>query len=359
MGVILKSFASLGLPAEELALRRALDDAEVEVMRAHRSLDGLVTGVPTFVVRDGASGAGLELEGPLEVTAFVAALRRVHAAPSQPPRGDGFGLLQPPGAFLPGFAGKPTLVAEIDRLGGASISSVNLEGWQGPAAWPYAASDFARDDERDDALKYAAPNLVTHVDEPALAALTATYAALFRSYESGAAPLHLLDVGASWRSHYPQLPNGTRVSLMGLNAAELAANPTATEPSVVLDLNGGGGGDGGGAAVRLPYATASFDFVTCAASVAYLTRPREAFAELHRVLKPGGVAVMSFSNRCFAEKATKLWLDHMDEEVALCSIVRNYFYFGPRGGWAHVSSADISPHPSQGDPMWIVTAVKA
>ena len=58
-------------------------------------------------------------------------------------------------------------------------------------------------------------------------------------------------------------------------------------------------------------------------------------------------------------KATRLWLDHMDEEVALCSVVRYYFYFGPRGGWAHVSSADISPHPSQGDPMWIVTAVKA
>ena len=31
---------------------------------------------------------------------------------------------------------------------------------------------------------------------------------------------------------------------------------------------------------------------------------------------------------------------------------------GSSGGWAHVSSADVSPHHSRGDPMWLVTAVK-
>jgi ubiquinone/menaquinone biosynthesis C-methylase UbiE len=30
-----------------------------------------------------------------------------------------------------------------------------------------------------------------------------------------------------------------------------------------------------------------------------MIKPRELFAEMHRVLKPGGVAVMSFSNRFF------------------------------------------------------------
>lgn len=80
---------------------------------------------------------------------------------------------------------------------------------------------------------------------------------------------------------------------------------------------------------------------------------------MHRVLKPGGVALISFSNRCFADKATSVWLRNMDEEVALCSVVRNFFYFGPAGGWANVSSADLSPHPTQGDPLWMVTAVKA
>ena len=69
-------------------------------------------------------------------------------------------------------------------------------------------------------------------------------------------------------------------------------------------------------------------------------------------------AVVSFANRCFEEKATRVWLTNMDEEVALCAVVRNFFYFGPVGGWAHVSSADVSPHHSRGDPMWLVTAVK-
>ena len=38
-------------------------------------------------------------------------------------------------------------------------------------------------------------------------------------------------------------------------------------------------------------------------SVDYLTRPREIFRETHRVLRPGGRAIMSFSNRCFQTKA--------------------------------------------------------
>lgn len=37
-------------------------------------------------------------------------------------------------------------------------------------------------------------------------------------------------------------------------------------------------------------------------SVDYLTRPLEVFQEMHRCLKPGGLAVMSFSNRCFPTK---------------------------------------------------------
>ena len=45
--------------------------------------------------------------------------------------------------------------------------------------------------------------------------------------------------------------------------------------------------------------------------------------------------------------------------VALCSVVRAFFAFGPAGGWRNVSSVDLSPHPTEGDPLWMVTAVKA
>jgi len=285
----------------------------------------------------------------------------VLSARESPPLGDGYGLLQPPGAQLSGFDGKPILVPTVDRLAGASIISVNLKGWAGPAVWPYTPSDFAREDEGDDLNRYAEPNLVPHLDHAARNALAATYDALFKSKGrateskdeppamSHQRPLALLDVGGSWLSHYPRgLPNGTRVAVHGLNREELSANEEATE-TCVADLNRD---------PRLPYADASFDFVTSASAVQYLTRPLEVFAEIHRVLAPGGVAIVAFSNRCFAKKATQLWLRHMDEEVALCSVVLHYFHFSPPGGWANISSADVSPHPSSGDPLWLVTAVK-
>jgi len=255
----------------------------------------------------------------------------------------------PAGALMAGYGGASTRVPTVDRLGSPSISSVNLRGWEGPAEWPYTSSDFDRIDETDDAVTYAAPSFVTHLDEAARAALTATYSAFFSSRRTLPGGLSLLDMASSWLSHFPpDLPSGTRVAVHGLNEAELQANEAATE-HCVADLN---------REPRLPYPDSTFDFVTNAASVGYLVHPRAVFAEMHRVLTPGGVAIVSFSNRVFADKASRLWLSHMDEEVGLCSVVRNYFYFGPQGGWSNVSSADISPHPYEGDPLWIVTAVK-
>jgi hypothetical protein len=42
----------------------------------------------------------------------------------------------------------------------------------------------------------------------------------------------------------------------------------------------------------------------------------QVFKEVHRCLKPGGTAIMSFSNRCFPTKAIAIWsqtgdLDHI------------------------------------------------
>jgi ubiquinone/menaquinone biosynthesis C-methylase UbiE len=90
------------------------------------------------------------------------------------------------------------------------------------------------------------------------------------------------------------------VTVHGLNAFELGANVIAHRRDV-LNLN---------LHPALPYADGSFNFVTMAASVGYLTRPREVFAEMNRVLKPGGVAIVSFTNRVFDEKATSLWLNN-------------------------------------------------
>ena len=79
---------------------------------------------------------------------------------------------------------------------------------------------------------------------------------------------------------------------LGMNEPELARNPVLTE-FTVRDLNDN---------PQLPYKDNSFDVVTNAVSVDYLNKPVEVFKEMHRVLKPGGRAIMSFSNRCFPTK---------------------------------------------------------
>jgi len=73
----------------------------------------------------------------------------------------------------------------------------------------------------------------------------------------------------------------------------------------------------------LTFDEASFDAVTCCVSVDYLTRPLEVFAEVARVLRPGGLFVCTFSNRCFPTKAIRGWLSTNDE--GRCAIVSAYF----------------------------------
>ncbi len=85
-----------------------------------------------------------------------------------------------------------------------------------------------------------------------------------------------------------------------MNEAEMAANAQLTD-HVVHNLNEN---------PALPYPDESFDVALCTVSVQYLLHPVEVFAEVRRVLRPGGVFVVSFSNRCFPTKATRLWLEY-------------------------------------------------
>jgi SAM-dependent methyltransferase len=144
---------------------------------------------------------------------------------------------------------------------------------------------FARIDAADDARFYSVARNVVHLEPGAIEALRSVYAELF---PPGAT---VLDLMSSWRSH---LPDGVgRVVGLGMNAEEMEANPQLDE-WVVHDLNRD---------PPLPFADASFDTVACAVSVQYLVHPHEVFADVSRVLVPGGPLVVSFSNRCFPTKA--------------------------------------------------------
>jgi SAM-dependent methyltransferase len=133
--------------------------------------------------------------------------------------------------------------------------------------------------------------------------------------------------------------------VLGMNADELAANPAA-RATVVHDLN---------AEPRMPFADASFDAVVCCVSVDYLVRPLEVFADVARVVRPAGLFVTTFSNRCFPSKAIRGWLHTNDFQH--CEIVARYFQLS--GGWAEpVTDWRTGPgHP--GDPLMAVWAYRA
>ncbi|KAF6145367.1 hypothetical protein GIB67_039671 [Kingdonia uniflora] len=140
---------------------------------------------------------------------------------------------------------------------------------------------------------YAYPRLVTHVDNGFISMLTGLYR---KRLEPG---WEVLDLMSSWVSHLPSEIEYKRVVGHGLNTQELAKNQRL-DYFFVKDLNQD---------QELEMESCSFDAVLCTVSVQYLQQPEKVFAEVFRVLKPGGIFIVSFSNRLFYEKAISAWRD--------------------------------------------------
>lgn len=196
---------------------------------------------------------------------------------------------------------------------------------------------FDKQDRSDDALFYLLPRKVVHIDAVAIANLQSQLAALL---PPGGI---YLDLMSSWRSHLPDELHPKRVVGLGMNADEMADNPQL-DKYVVQNLNQN---------PRLPFEPDDFDAALCTVSVQYLTDPMAVFAEVHRVLKPGGVFVVSFSNRCFPSKAVAVWLATSDtQHMALVAQ-----YFEQSAAWQDINA--VYATPADADPLYCVWAVKA
>ncbi|KAH1057077.1 hypothetical protein J1N35_035142 [Gossypium stocksii] len=226
------------------------------------------------------------------------------------------------------------------RLKGAVEQALQNVEW--PEQFPFKDEDFQRFDETPDSLFYEAPRFVTHIDDAAIAALTKYYSEVFPPRNTPG--VSILDMCSSWVSHFPKGYKQERVVGMGMNEEELKQNPVLTE-YVVQDLN---------LKPKLPFEDNSFDVITNVVSVDYLTKPLDVFKEMCRILKPGGLAIMSFSNRCFWTKAISIWTSTGDTDHAL--IVGSYFHYA--GGFEPPQAVDISPNPGRSDPMYIVYSRK-
>eukprot|EP00592_Proboscia_alata_P002299 CAMPEP_0194370116 /NCGR_PEP_ID=MMETSP0174-20130528/18436_1 /TAXON_ID=216777 /ORGANISM="Proboscia alata, Strain PI-D3" /LENGTH=266 /DNA_ID=CAMNT_0039147411 /DNA_START=92 /DNA_END=892 /DNA_ORIENTATION=- len=222
----------------------------------------------------------------------------------------------------------------LKAKGSVQVSDV-LATPKWPEEWPFTAADLARQDESNDGYFYQEPRFCYHVDDRAVAALTDYYAAEFPKMcgADGEKPA-VLDLCASHVSHFPKDVaeyTGKRVAL-GMNKKELEQN-TQVDEFVVKDLNED---------PTLPFPDNSFDVVTNAVSIDYLSKPLEICKEVARVLKPGGTAMFALSNRCFPTKAVGIWLKTNDLEHVF--MVGGYFHY--TGMFKPPTAVEVGPNPS-------------
>jgi SAM-dependent methyltransferase len=209
----------------------------------------------------------------------------------------------------------------------------------------FSDDSFVRHDESNDAIFYAKPRLITHIDSRAQAMIKTLYGSYLQP------GMHVLDLMSSWRSHVPEsLSLGSLLGL-GLNGQEMADNPQLTEHRV-HDLN---------AEPRLPFEARRFDAVICTVSVEYMTRPFEVFRDVARVLRPEGLFIQTFSNRWFPPKAIRIWEEL--SEFERIGLVSEYFLesgsydnlktYSARG-WPRPETDRYYPRLLTADPVYAV-----
>jgi SAM-dependent methyltransferase len=202
-------------------------------------------------------------------------------------------------------------------------------------------------DGDNDGEFYSAPRFVTHVDEGFIDRLTSLYRDRLNPNT------RIFDMMSSWVSHLPDEMQFEYIQGHGLNAEELARNPRF-DHYFVQNLNQD---------LKLPLADNSFDAVLNTVSVQYLQYPEAIFAEIYRILKPNGIAIFSFSNRMFYNKAIAAWRD--GSEASRIELVKGYFH-----SISGFSVPEIVSHTSNipdmlrllgmggGDPFYAVIAHK-
>ncbi len=155
-----------------------------------------------------------------------------------------------------------------------------------------------RVNEGPDVLFYRAPSLAPCVH--------ARFGSLLRELlaETVSGP-RIFELGAGTHSYFPRNER-TFAEGVGLNAMEMSAND-ALSSFFVHDLNAH-------PLKKLPVHANYFNAVVCNATMPYLVRPEEVFREMRRILVPGGVLVVSFTEDCVREKATRAWRDADAEE---------------------------------------------
>ena len=208
-------------------------------------------------------------------------------------------------------------------------------------------------DDSDDSLFYSSPRFVTHLDEGFIDQLTNLYRDRLQPNT------RIFDMMSSWISHLPGEVEFAHVEGHGMNEEELAKNRLLTH-YFVQNFNQD---------LKIPLPDKDFDAVLNCASIQYLQYPDAIFCEIHRILKPGGIAIISFSNRMFYQKAIAAWRDNSEE--GRVELVKSYFKSVKNAnGVPGFSQVEVIAQKSNvptflqmlglggGDPFYVVTACR-
>jgi SAM-dependent methyltransferase len=163
----------------------------------------------------------------------------------------------------------------------------------------FTAKDFSRQDDADDANFYAIPRMVVHLDDKAIVRVKD-----IARRHMPPMNVRVLDLMSSFRSHLPEDRPYREIIGLGMNSAEMQANPQLKR-FLVHDLN---------KFPQLPFSNGFFDVVFNIVSIQYLTQPIMVYREVARILRPGGVSIVVFSDRMFPTKAVRIWRESDDEE---------------------------------------------
>jgi SAM-dependent methyltransferase len=163
-----------------------------------------------------------------------------------------------------------------------------------------------RQDDADDSVFWSKPRMAIHTDLPFALRLERLYQEFLKPGSS------ILDLGACCATFLPDFPFSLVVGL-GMNMEEMETNEALTE-RVVQNLN---------SCCRLPFPDNSLDAVICASALHYFHNPEAVLAEVHRVLRPAGVCVVSFSDRLLEPKAIFGW--QRRGTVARCDLAAECF----------------------------------
>lgn len=226
------------------------------------------SNTPFRVVGTDRSGFKADLNHPMadrEVTI------RATVMDIKPPSEGGGSLRRWPDIFFKG----PGMQARLEE------TPTDFLGWE----------PFRREEDSGDAEYYATSGRHDLLESGAAERVRTAYAGVV---EDG---MTVLDLLAGRESHLPDGVTPGEVTGLGLNRADMDANP-ALAKQVVHNVN---------EHRVLPFEDGAFDAIVCTAGVEYLTSPFEIFEEAGRVLRPGGIFALAFTETWDENKVIGVW----------------------------------------------------